>query len=69
MRLDAHRLARAVGAPVDAPAHLTDFAAGIAELGVRASRGEVEAALVAALQAAGSPAGASTTGRMPGTRD
>jgi len=69
MRLDAHRLARAVGAPMDAPAHLTDFAAGIAELGVRASRSEVEAALVAALQAAGSQAGASTTGRMPGTRD
>jgi lipoate-protein ligase A len=69
MRLDAHRLARAVGAPMDAPAHLTDFAAGIAQLGVRASRGQVEAALVAALQAVGSPAGASTTGRMPGTRD
>jgi len=68
MRLDANQLARAVGAPPDAPAHLTDYAAGIAELGVRASRGDVEDALVEALQAAGSPAGTPTTGRMPGTR-
>jgi len=69
MRLDAHRLARAVGAPMNAPAHLTEFAAGIAELGVRRTRGEVEHALVTALQAVGSQAGASTNGRMPGTRD
>lgn len=68
MRLDAHRLARAVGAPPDASAHLTDYAAGIAELGVRATRGDVEAALVAALQAAAAPTGTPTTGRMPGTR-
>ena len=71
MRLDAVRLARAMGAPSGAADDLAARTAGVADLAPGITRGETERALLSALLDAADPgqAGASTAtggGRMAG---